>query len=108
MHTDWGPRKPYYAYYRSPGDWRFPPPEPWIGSTASPPRRASGTLRSPNHKAFEKGLHLDVGVDREHVGDELIWADDDHAAFVAIYASRIEDVWTNLVIGAEDLLIVDE
>src|SRR5579875_4123100 len=41
------------------------------------------------------------------VRNVLVWADDDHAARLAVDAAQVEDV-AGVRIGAEDLLVVDQ
>ncbi len=45
-------------------------------------------------------------VERQDVGDVLIWADHHHGALPAVDAARVEDVLARLQVGSEDFLVV--
>src|SRR5262245_32974455 len=68
--------------------------------------RAMPTLATIEQEASEERAEFVVRVQREHVRNVLVGADDDHCAPRTVHAARDEDVRTVLEVGAEGLLVV--
>src|SRR5882757_10884059 len=58
------------------------------------------------HEAVEEGRKRRVGIERQDVGNILVWSHDDDAAPVSIDPAHIENVVAAFQVGAEHLLVV--
>src|SRR3989442_15112552 len=98
-----------------PGRWPSIPPTgrktrdaaEWVAPAQPPHAVMDAALPGVDQDPGEEAGQCLVAVQREHVRDVLVRADDDDAARVAVDASQLEDV-ADVRVGAEHLLVVGQ